>query len=315
MEVGIDVGGTHTRVAVAEGGTVLHESASLTAEWLEGILVADERNAERLLALVPDGAVGREDVPLVVGANGCDTQALCDRLATWLRQRHPGPVLTLNDSELFGPTLGLARAISLVCGTGSIVVGRDADGALVKVGGHGWLLGDPGAAPSLVREAVVAILHAGDAGAAPGILARSLMAHYGCGDAVQLGYAVTADAEATRWGALSPLVFEAADAGDPLARGVIETAAVALAADVVHLRDKGVHCDDVVLGGGVIVAQPRLEAAIRAALAEVLPDARVHVLRDAPVHGALVLAAGLRPLDRVPDPYPAPPTNEGVHTS
>jgi len=47
----------------------------------------------------------------------------------------------------------------------------------------------------------------------------------------------------------------------------------------------------------------------------VLPDARVHVLREAPVHGALVLAAGLRPFDRVPDRYSTPPTNEGVHTS
>jgi len=290
VEIGIDVGGTHTRVVVAGSGpgeTTVHVP---TATWLRGTLFSDEANAARLLALVPTGAVGRADVPLVAGVNGCDTTRQCELFTSWLRRHHPGPLLVLSDAELLGPALGLNGAIDVVCGTGSIVVGRDRDGRLVKVGGHGWLLGDPGAAPSLVRESVVAILHAHDQGRPPGVLARTLMDHYGAPDPVQLGYDFTQDASPTAWGALAPLVFDAADAGDEVALAVIARDAAQVAADVLALHGLGVPLADVVLGGGVVTAQPRLERAITDALAARAPDARVHLVRTAPVRGALALA-------------------------
>ena len=294
MEIGIDVGGTHTRIMVASGGMRPAEVVTETGCWLRGTLFADAANAARLLALVPEG-VGRPDVPMALGVNGCDTRSQCEQLTRWIKSTHPGPVLVVNDSELFGPAAGLARAVSVVCGTGSIVVGRDASGELVKVGGHGWLLGDPGAAPSLVRESVVAILHGVDQGAAPGRLARSLMAHYGSPDPVQLGYDFTADAGATSWGALAPLVFEAADAGDELAAGVIAEDGRHLAADVAVVRAKCAPCEDVVAAGGVITAQPRLQQALVSALAEIDPGARVHLLTEPPVIGALALARAMKP--------------------
>ena len=290
MEIGIDIGGTDTRVVVADHGTPVDDVRTPTATWLQGTLFADPGNARRLLDLVPLPVIGRADVPLVVGANGCDTRLQCETLTAWLHRDHPGPVLVVNDSELFGPTMGLTRAISVVCGTGSIVVGRDAGGDIVKVGGHGWLLGDPGAAPSLVRESVIAILRADDDGAESGVLARLLMDHYGSADPVQLGYDFTADAGITQWGALAPLVFEAADAGDALAISVIEADGRQLADDVQALRAKGVASLDVVVAGGVITSQPRLEKAFTETLHEKDSGIRVHILRDPPVNGALALA-------------------------
>ena len=295
-EVGIDVGGTHTRIRVAQDSPDGAEPAEVTVrttKWLHGTLFGDFANAGRLLELVPGDFVGRVDVPIALGVNGCDNRAQCALLTQWLRVSHPGPVLVVNDSELFAPAAGFDNAITVVCGTGSIVVGRDGAGELVKVGGHGWLLGDPGAAPSLVRESVVAILAAHDAGAEPGHLACALMKHYGSPDPVQLGYDFTADAGATNWGALAPLVFEAADAGDALAIGIVEADGRQLAADVVALLAKGVDASDVVAAGGVITAQPRLEHAFIDALRAVAPNLRVHLLREPPVMGAIALARTL----------------------
>jgi len=295
VEVGIDVGGTHTRIRVVSDSLTgqSDEVAVLSSNWLHGTLFADPMNATRLLNLIPGDALGRPDVPIALGVNGCDNRAQCALLTKWIQATHPGPVLVVNDSELFGPAAGLARAISVVCGTGSIVVGRDGKGELVKVGGHGWILGDPGAAPSLVRESVVAILAAHDAGHPPGQLAQALMAHYGSPDPVQLGYDFTADLGITNWGALAPLVFEAADEGDGLAAGVIEADGRQLAADVVALRDKGVEAEDVVAAGGVITSQPRLEQAFTATLSLVAPSLRVHLLKESPVVGAVALARAL----------------------
>ena len=295
MEVGIDVGGTRTRILVSDGGDAIWQATAPTASWRHGTLFCDEENATRLLALIPNQeAVGRADTPIVVGAHGVDNRAQCELLTSWLAKRHPGKILVLNDSELFGPAVGVPKAINVVAGTGSIVVGRDADGELIKVGGYGWTLGDPGAAPSLVREAVIAIMEADDEGQPVGALARSLMAHYGSPDPVALGYDFTADAGITNWGSLAPLVFTAAELGDALAIRVIEADGAQLANDVITLRGKGVTNQTVVAGGGVITAQPRLEIAFTSALRALDPALDIRVLRDAPVKGALALAKSLR---------------------
>lgn len=305
MEIGIDIGGTHTRIVVADHGSPIGEVSAATADWRQGTLFSDEANADRLLALIPGGVVGRADVPLVAGVHGCDTSDQCHLLQSWLQARHLGPVLVVNDSELLGPAMGFRSAIAVVCGTGSIVVGRNGSGELVKVGGYGWLLGDPGAAPSLVREAVVAILQADDAGVNPGPLAKALIAHYGSPDPVGLGYDFTADAGITKWGVLAPLVFEAAERGDQLAVDVIETDGRRLADDVVRLRAKGVTSQDVVMAGGVVTSQPRLQRAFTSALSSVAPELRVHMLKEAPVGGALALAAWiLQPTDAMSQRFP-----------
>ncbi len=295
MEVGVDVGGTRTRVVVADGDRILAQAEVPTSQWRQGGLLSDEANADRLLAVVPGEVVGRADVPIVIGAHGCDTQDQCDTLTAWLARTHPGPIRVLNDAELFGPAIGLPQAISVVSGTGSIVVGRNREGQLVKVGGHGWLLGDPGAAPVLVRESVTAILDADDRGEAPGVLAHLLMDHYGSADPVGLSYDFTDDLSVTQWGSLAPLVFQAADAGDKVAIAVIDNDGGRLAADVHALRGKNVDSTDVVLAGGVITAQPLLRQAFTQALAQLEPTVRVHVLHEAPVHGAVAIARSLRP--------------------
>ncbi|MDR0783818.1 MAG: hypothetical protein LBE83_08705 [Propionibacteriaceae bacterium] len=293
MEVGIDIGGTNTRVLVTDDGVPVSNARVLTASWRHGTLTSDPSNARRLLDLIPEPVVGRLDVPIAVGAHGCDTQNQCQTLQTWISREHPGPVLVVNDSELFGPALGLFSTIAVVCGTGSIVVGRNSAGEIIKVGGFGWILDDPGAAPGVVRAAVIAIMREHDNDAEPGILAHLLMGHYGSTDPVELGYDFTADADITRWGALAPLVFQAAEAGDQLALDIIRTDGGRLAEDVIRLRAKGVRSADVVMAGGVITAQPLLERSFTEALARMDPTLRVHVLRDPPVNGAIALARSL----------------------
>jgi N-acetylglucosamine kinase-like BadF-type ATPase len=294
MEVGIDVGGTKTQVVVADGGDPVADFTVPTRQWRKGPQFSDPLNPRRLLGQLPPGLVGRTDVPIAAGVHGCDSGAQCEALQGMLRSVHPGPVLVVNDSELFGPAVGLTEAINVVSGTGSIVVGRTAAGNLVKVGGFGWLLGDPGSAPGLVRESVKAILAAHDAGAAPGRLAQALMNHYGSPDPVQMGYDFTADVEITHWGALSPLVFDAAEQGDGIATDVIGRHGAQLAADVRTIRQRGAVGSDVVLAGGVVSSQPAMAAAFTERLTTLEPSLTVTVLHTPPVLGALALARGLK---------------------
>ncbi|MCL2803247.1 MAG: hypothetical protein FWD29_04770 [Micrococcales bacterium] len=301
MLIGIDVGGTHTRIAVAypsqdSPAGPSRAVAIATTDWRRGQLFSDQANADRLISHIPDYKDQGQDAPLVAGVHGCDSDEQCGLLATWLAAAHSGPVMVVNDSELFGPAMGLPQAINVVAGTGSIVLGRDAGGHLVKVGGHGWLLGDPGSAPGLVREAVKAVAQAADAGQSPGALGLALMSHFGSADPISLVYDFTAAAEITTWGGLCPLVFEAAESGDQLALGVITQAAEDLARDICQLKTKGAVGQDVVLGGGVVRSQPRLGQQIADRLGALAPSLRVTTLRREPIDGALALAGRLTSL-------------------
>ncbi|MCL2787685.1 MAG: hypothetical protein FWD59_04215 [Micrococcales bacterium] len=292
MNIGIDVGGTSTRIAWSCPDGNVQVVTRPSASWRRGALLSDPGNATRLLEQIPDAAADL-DAPLAVGASGCDTDEQCDTFAGWLSAHRRGPVAAHNDAELFGPAMGLGPAIAVVVGTGSIAVGRDHQGHLTKIGGYGWLLGDPGSAPGLVRQAVIAVAVAHDDGARPGPLALALQEHYGSADPVALAYAFTDDAEVTRWGSLCPIVFQAQDQGDPLAAAVINEGAAALARDVVRLRARGAQGTDVVLGGSVVTRQSSLRDAIVRELGEMAPELNVTVLCREPVEGALALARGL----------------------
>ena len=72
----------------------------------------------------------------------------------------------VNDAELMVPAAGYFGGIGVVSGTGSIAVARTAEGHMLAAGGWGWILGDEGSAPALVREAAKAIRDASTAATA-----------------------------------------------------------------------------------------------------------------------------------------------------
>jgi N-acetylglucosamine kinase-like BadF-type ATPase len=290
--VGIDVGGTKTHLAVDREGELQHVVVA-TDQWQRDQGLFGPGAVGRLLDLVRDTTGGRDDVPLAVGAHGCDSPALVARFDAAVRAAWSGPVLVVNDAELLAPAAGVEHAICLIVGTGSIAIGRTADGEAVYVGGHGWLLDDFGSAPGIVREAVRAALDATDDGRPRDGLAERMMAHFGATDEVELSVAFTGSADIATWAAPARHVFEAADQGSTTAVEVVDDAARRLAANVVRARRRGAVGDVVVAAGGVISNQPRLFAAVARHLAAAEPDLELRLLELAPVTGAVELARRL----------------------
>jgi N-acetylglucosamine kinase-like BadF-type ATPase len=202
-------------------------------------------------------------------------------------------VRVVNDAELLAPASGLKEAICLIVGTGSIVIGRSAEGEPVYVGGHGWLLDDYGSAPGITREAVRAVFRAPDVGAPRDGLAEALMRHFEVDDEVELSLRFTAGADIATWAAPARLVFECADAGSATALRVVEDAADRLASDLARARARGACGSTVVAAGGVITHQPRLFEAIARHLAGYDRELSLELLTVDPVIGALEIARNL----------------------
>jgi glucosamine kinase len=295
MVVGVDIGGTKTHVRIASEGRDDLDVIVASSRWRRGAISSDVDNAKRLVMLFLPKIDDPKSTPLVVGARGCDSESQCDAFADRIRSFYPGPVTVVNDAGLLAPAAGIDDAIAVIVGTGSIVVGRTADGESISAGGYGWILGDPGSAPGIVREAMRAVLKARDEGAPFDQLGTALLQHYRVSDDLDLSYAFMQELNIAAWASLAPLVFSSADAGSALAAQVIDDAAAELADGVHSLRLRGAVGDDVVVAGGVVTHQPRLSAALRHHIRRRHPDLAVHLVSAPPVAGAIALARREQP--------------------
>jgi N-acetylglucosamine kinase-like BadF-type ATPase len=82
------------------------------------------------------------------------------------------------DAALAGAFAG-GPGIVVIAGTGSGAAGRDAAGRAVRVGGHGYLLGDEGGGYWIGREAVRAALRAADGTGPPTALTALVRREFG----------------------------------------------------------------------------------------------------------------------------------------
>lgn len=287
---GIDIGGTKTHVLVSRDGQIIADDITPTEDWRTWDSAKD---AEGLAALVKRVAGGEDVAASAFGAHGCDTDEQCRQLQADLSARMKGVVRVVNDSELLVPAAGYFSGVGVVSGTGSIAVARGRNGEMLAAGGWGWILGDEGSAPALVREAARAVRGSIDAGNLSDPLIDALMNVLDTKEATKLGRLLNENRSAVVWGRYAGAVFSAADAGSPLAAKVIQDGGRALGALVEVLIGRGADASRVVAGGGVIVEQPRLMDAFRASMADVSPTSEVILLREPPVKGALALAAQL----------------------
>jgi N-acetylglucosamine kinase-like BadF-type ATPase len=291
--VGIDIGGTktHVRAAPLTDTTPVVDAVVPSAGWRPR---PEDGSVEWVDGLLADVGIAPDDVrALVVGAHGYDTNAQAATMAAALAASRPYPCDVLNDALLLPAAAGLPDGVGLIVGTGSIAVGRASDGEVVYAGGWGYLLGDEGSAPSLVRDAVRAVLRNHELGRPDDELARRLVESMHAGEVMELPERLRHNAGAAAWGAHAPEVFAAVAAGSELAMNTVREAGGQLAELVRRLRLRGVPARDVVAAGGVVVGQESLQAAIAAALRGLAPEVRFHVLRQPPVVGAVRLAASL----------------------
>jgi len=286
--VGMDAGGTKLAVQVetlegrhcgfAEFAAAGWEAspAAAAASWLD----------HHLRRAVPPGA---EVVSVGIGAQGCNTPETSAAIERALAARGLAATV-VNDGALLVPAAGFEAGIGIIAGTGSVGIGTDASGTVIRAGGWGWALGDEGGAAAIVREATRAALLARDSGMPDDGLLAALQQSYGVSTAEQLARAVNDEPTVANWAPRAPVVFAAADGGSALAIDVITSAAQALTALVSRLIGRGAAGQAVVAAGSVITRQPRLAEAFAEALGDRHPQMEFCLLGKPPVTGAIILA-------------------------
>lgn len=208
-----------------------------------------------------------------LGLAGVDSTRDYDILYPRLQSLAPVIHLT-NDGELLFSALDDAAGVVLIAGTGSIALGRDARGRIMRAGGWGYILGDEGSGYDIGRLSLQAAVRAADGRGPATSLLPLILSHWhlqGAGDII--GKVYTASNDKALIAGLSTLAFTAAREGDEAAREIVQQAASELALAVVAVSDH-ISARDVALplacGGGLLLH----EADFRAQIVECIHGSR-----------------------------------------
>lgn len=301
--VGVDGGGTHTRVLVVdEHGTELATAEGPGSAIQPG---ASSRSAAVIRDAVTRACAGLSDRPvrgLCVGIAGAGLDEERDTLQAALEaDRIAGAVVVLTDAEIaLEDAFGAGPGVLLTAGTGSIAYGKGPTGLLARCGGWGPVIGDEGSGSWIGRRALGIAAASSDGREPESALADAIGAALGLGSIEQL-IPWAAAASPADLGKLAPVVLEVAATGDLRANSLVTLAVEELALHVRTLARK-LFSDEraafrLAMNGGLLAPKLLLRRRLEQRLKSIAPGATVLVERVVPERGAARFAmreAGVR---------------------
>ncbi len=230
LYLGVDGGQSGTVALIADGrGTVIGrgsggpcnhvEGAEGRAKFLRAVGAAIQE-ACREARLDPD-ALSFSAACLGLSGGAEDKEACARELIRSAKFKFT------HDAEiaLSGATAG-EPGIIVIAGTGSIAFGRNKEGRTARAGGWGYIFGDEGGAFDLMRRALRAALQYEEGWGPETSLRDLLLAATGAATANELLHRFyTAAYSRTVVASFAPLVSQAAEQGDGIARQIVNEAA------------------------------------------------------------------------------------------
>lgn len=300
--LGVDGGGSKTvcvlldaqcrELARGEGGPSNH--------YMVGFDSAREALRTAVAAALEAGGTGAGSVTAIcLGMSGVDRPDDERIFRQMAREVIAAPRVRITNDAVVALVGGVGRpyGVAIISGTGSIAYGINGRGQARRAGGWGHLLGDEGGGYDIGRRALQAALRAHDGRGRPTRLLPGLLGHLNLGRAEDLMTLVYLQGfQGHQIAALAPLVEQAANEGDGVARGILDSAAgeLALAACAVieglQMQDEEF---DVALVGGVFGTGGYLMQEVRRGVRAAAPRSTVILPRHEPAVGAALLALDL----------------------
>jgi glucosamine kinase len=281
--LGVDAGGTKTRCVLADETQVLGRAECGSVKLMR---VGEAEATARLRGLLEQVAVaagiGLDKVTRsCVGIGGFSIPAVREWCHAQMKAMVSGEVEICGDEVIaLDAAFRGGPGILVVSGTGSIIVGRSADGTMYGAGGWGPVLADEGSGWWIGLEAVRSGFWAKDRGIETTLLVeiQNFWGLASLGEVIEMGNS----RPGPDFAALVPLVVRCAESGDEMARAVLERAGVDLAELValvsVKMRETSSESEGtigVAYAGSVLEHVAMVRQAMIGALAESAPQARV----------------------------------------
>ena len=326
--LGVDGGNSKTLAVVADGaGRVLGvgRSGGSNHQAPGGLPRAMEQVRRAAWRALGTAGVSTEEVAgTYYCLAGADLPEDFDLLQTALRDLSLGAQMGLNNDSVAILRSGTEgpNAVAVGWGSGITAVGRNAEGQEIRLPALGWISGDWGGGADLAHEAIWLVARAHDGRGEPTMLEDVVLQALKVPTVDEMIRKLYFDLESTlepyREEAspedveeeepytvhLTPLVFQAANAGDRVARELVARSGAEVAITAAALLRRLGLIDlpaDVVLGGSVFKAEGSLLLdTVRDRLAEAAPRARIVIPDVEPVVGVAFCAMDMLeiPVDR-----------------
>ena len=263
--IGADVGGSKTAVSVGDAANVRGRALGPGGAVRPGRAIASAATIAETVrkALAAAGS----------SRGSCSWSARRARAGnrsgwSWSRRSAPRrwptgcasrPTSRSRSTAAFGEGPGIV----VVAGTGSVVLGRDPEGRMLRRGGYGWQMGDEGSGYAIGRAALGAVSRAQDGRSPETALTPVLMEVTRSLDFDAL-VRWAASAGPAEVAALAPHVLHTAERGDLVAQGIADYAARELSALVLRLADEFPTGErvGVALMGGMLAEERSLRSAV-----------------------------------------------------
>ena len=235
--LGIDGGGTRTRASIVSGGQVLAFAESASIKRLRVGAEIAEANLRALLADVYKQAGVTSVAAASIGVASASMPGIKEWITAVLEEFGAARVEVVGDEVIaLDAAFQGGPGILQIAGTGTNTIGRAPDGSRECAGGYSSRLGDEGSGYWIGLHSIRRALNAHDREEPTQVLTRvgQIWGTATLEDLVNLGDSTPGP----DFAALAPAMNELAEAGDPVALGVLNQAAADLVAFVLLVREK-----------------------------------------------------------------------------
>jgi glucosamine kinase len=298
--LGFDGGGTKTECVLADSeGNILSKASAGASNPLR----AGYTKAWFSLSEAADLLLSRQKITashirgLCAGLGGASRTGVGRRAVSFFEYNFPNAqVRVTSDLEIaLEAAFGSGEGIVLLGGTGSASLGRDAHGRTMRVGGRGPWFSDEGSAYDIGRQAVRAVSLAEEKRGPATALSKRLFAWNECRDWESLMDRVAKSPDDV-FPRTFPLVAQVADAGDEVARNILERAAGNLADLAMAVARELGWLDrpaSIAKVGGVFGRSKYFDEAIEVQVKRALPQAHLMCAKISPAEAAVQIAIRL----------------------
>ncbi|MEH7074323.1 N-acetylglucosamine kinase [Neobacillus drentensis] len=300
--IGMDGGGTKTRVIVKErpdGETLFDQNFGMSNYnniGVEGLKPVFRQIYQALFSCFQEQL---QDAILVLGSAGVDRPKDVEIYLSSLKESgFTCQTVVVNDAEiaLVGGN-GDRKDALMIAGTGSIVVGIDSNGKIVRSGGWGGWISDEGSGFQIGRQAIAVVMQEYDKVIAPTSFTEKLLAHFQLTspeefmDLLYLGDTIPVD----RVASCTPIILEAWAQGDEAARTIVEAELEKLVRLVVGIsRQMGSENFRLSVAGSLLTKSTDYFRSLKEKLRMVLPQVEISAPLYDPVFGAIIIGAGYK---------------------
>jgi glucosamine kinase len=304
--LGIDGGGSKTRCVLGDERSLLGSGSASGCNVLRVGEACAQSSLQAAIheACVQAGISPRDITRTCVGIAGGARREIAGVVRHLLAGIIGGEIEVAGDMEIaFEDAFGAGSGVIIISGTGSIAYGRNAQGETARAGGWGHAISDEGSGHWIGVAAIRAALRERDRGDNSGLL-NDLMSALGAETVDELVVRVNANPApdfaslfpVVLSTALAPRVLSAADAGDSLAKEVLEYAGNELGklAETV-IRRVFSEAEEVCVAthGGVLASSAQVKESFVEHLRTRDPRIRFISREIDPANGALARARGL----------------------